>query len=183
MRAHQDQRRAAGLAPGLLESALYGIQIVAIANRLRVPTIGIKSFADVFAEAQIGGRGQRNTIVVIQINQFSQLQMSRHTGGFRSDAFHDVAVADDGISEMVDDLEPGTVIARRQIRFSDCHADAVAETLSERSSGDFYTGSELAFRMPGRQASPLTELLDLIERQIVTGKMKHAIEQHGPVPR
>src|SRR5688572_20129245 len=108
--------------------------------------------------------------------------MPRHAGGFRGDAFHDVAIADDGICEMVDDLEARTVISRRQICFGDCHAHAITEPLSERSGGDFYSGSQFAFRMTRREAAPLAKLLDLIERQIVTGKMKHAIEQHGAVP-
>src|SRR5688500_3660894 len=109
--------------------------------------------------------------------------MARHAGGFRGNALHQVAVADDAVSKMVDDLEARTVISRRQICFGDRHAHAITEPLSERSRGDFYSWSQFAFRMSRREAAPLAKLLDLIERQIVTGKMKHAIEQHGAVSR
>ena len=39
----------------------------------------------------------------------------------------------------------------------------------------------LAFGVTGRSAAPLAKTFDLIERHIVTGKMKHAIEQHRAV--
>src|ERR1051325_3021033 len=75
-------------------------------------------------------------------------------------------------------LKARPIIARRQVSFRDGHADAVAETLPERSSGYFDARCELTFRMAGGETSPLSKLFDLLERQIVTGKMKHTVKQH-----
>src|SRR5918997_6939336 len=101
--------------------------------------------------------------------------MSRHAGGFRGNALHQVAVADDSISKMVDDLESGPIVARGEIRFCDGHSHAITEALTERPGGHFHSGSQFAFRMAGREAFPLAKMSDLVKRQIITGKMMHDI--------
>ena len=42
-------------------------------------------------------------IVVVQTDQLAELQMAGERGGFRRDAFHQVAVADDRVGEVIDD--------------------------------------------------------------------------------
>src|SRR5439155_272518 len=72
--------------------------------------------------------------------------------------------------------------ARSALGLRDGHANPIAETLTERSRGGFHSGCELTLRMAWRQASPLAELFDLIERDIVAGKIKHAVKQHRAMP-
>jgi hypothetical protein len=77
---------------------------------------------------------------------------------------------------MIDDLEVRPVVARRQVRLGDRHADAVAEALSERSGGGFHAGSHAAFGVAGSAALPLAKPLDLVERHSVAGEMEHAVD-------
>ena len=78
---------------------------------------------------------------------------------------------------------PGPVVSRGEPGFRHRHAHAVAETLAERTSSDFHARRVAAFRVTGRLAAPLAEPLQLVERQIVTGQMQQAVQQHRTVPR
>src|SRR5919106_5806574 len=107
--------------------------------------------------------------------------MPGKTGRFRGHAFHQVTVADNGISEVVDDLEPRPVVARRQMSLGDRHADTVAEALTQGTGGRFHAWRHLTFGMAGGAASPLAKLLDLFERDVIAGKIEHAVKQHRSV--
>src|SRR5882724_3812183 len=96
---------------------------------------------------------------------------------FRGHAFHQVAVANDRISKVIDDVEPRAIVARCQMSFGDRHADAVAETLTERTGCCLHAGRVAALGMAGRPTAPLAKLLDLVEWHIVAGKMEHAVKQ------
>src|SRR6185503_21071089 len=98
--------------------------------------------------------------------------MARQGGGLRSYSFHEVAVAGDGVGSMVNYLESWAVVACGELRFGDCHADGVCEALSERSGGDFYPGSMPTFGMPWRLATPLAELLEVAQREVIAGQVQ-----------
>src|SRR5207245_9273407 len=100
--------------------------------------------------------------------------MARQAGGFRGDAFHQITVTHDPISKVTDHLESQAVVARGEIPLRAGHADPVAETLTERSRGGVHCGCELRLRMAWRQASPLAELVDMIEADIEDGTIQHA---------
>src|SRR5512141_489101 len=82
---------------------------------------------------------------------------------------------------MIDDGMVGTVEDRRQLRFGDCHSNRVPEALSERACRGFDTRSVAVFGVAGRSALPLTKLLDIVEREIVSREIKHAVQQHRRV--
>ena len=180
--AHQNKRRSCGFGARSAQRAVERFEVIAILDCLRVPAISLEPLRAVFRESQIRGGSERNVVVVVQIDQFAQFQMARQAGGFRGDALHQITVAHDPISKVTDHLESRAVVARGEIGLRDGHADPVAETLTERSRGGFHSGCELTLRMAWRQASPLAELFDLIERDIVAGKIKHAVKQHRAMP-
>src|SRR5919109_402978 len=137
-----------------------------------MPAIGLEALGAILRESQISGSSKRNVVVVIDINQFAQFEMARETRGFRGDAFHQIAVANDSISKVIDDFEPRAVVTRRQVGLSDRHADAVAETLAERPRGCFHSRCKLALGMSRGAASPLAKLFDVVKGNIVNGQMK-----------
>src|SRR4029453_6495780 len=93
--------------------------------------------------------------------------MAGETGGFSGDAFHQVAIADDSIREVIDDRESRPGVARRQMRLGDGHTDSVAEALTQRSRRRLNSRSQTTLGMAGGAAVPLAELLDLFEEQLV----------------
>ena len=58
------------------------------------------------------------------------------------------------------------------------HADGVGEALPQRSGGDFDAGRVAALGVAGREAAPLPELLDVVQRQVVTGQVQQRVQQH-----
>src|SRR5687768_8283187 len=79
---------------------------------------------------------------------------------------------------MSGDREIFFVESRCKELVGDAHADAIREALPERASRYFNTWREAALRMSRGLASPLTKLLEIIERNIIACEMQHAVEQH-----
>src|SRR5690349_6541758 len=92
------------------------------------------------------------------------------------DALHQIAIAYDRVSEMIDDIETLAVVTRRQMRLCHRHSDAVTEALAERSGGHLDAGRESALGVTGSDTAPLAKLLDLFERKIVTGRIEQAVQ-------
>src|SRR5262245_60366256 len=181
MSAHQNQRRPRGFIPRRTQYLVNRLQVGTVFDILSVPAIGLEPFCATFRESEIRRSRQGNVIVVIEINEVAQLQMAGDAGGLGGYAFHQVTVADDSIGKVIDDLESRLVVAGGQIGFGDGHPDPAAKTLTERSCGSLYSRSYAALGMAGCPALPLPETLNFLQRQIVTCKMEHAIDQHGGV--
>src|SRR5688572_12374225 len=98
--------------------------------------------------------------------------MPGQRGRLRGNAFHEVAVADDCVRGVVDDFEAGAVIARGELRFGDRHAHSIGEALPQRTGRDLNARSMTALRMSRCPAPPLPELLDVVEREVVTGQVQ-----------
>ena len=96
------------------------------------------------------------------------------------DALHHVAVAADREDVVVADL--GTE-AGAEVRLGDRHADAVPESLSERSGRDLDARRQNVFWVSRRFGMKLTKPLYLIERKVVTGEMQQAVQQHRSMTR
>src|SRR6202041_3184653 len=107
--------------------------------------------------------------------------MPRQRCRLLGDAFHQVAVAAQGIGVMIDDRVSGTVVTRREPRLRDGESDAVGEALTQRSRGHFYAGGIQPLGMTWSLAAPLSEALDFIQREIVSGKKQQAVQKHGTV--
>src|ERR1044071_3674558 len=146
-----------------------------------MPAVSLETLRAIFGEAQIGGTGKRNPVVVVEVDQLPQFQVAGETRRFRGNTFHQVAVADDGVSKVIDDLESRPIVARRQMSFGHRQADAIAEPLAQRPCGGFHAGRQLAFRMTWSEAAPLAKLFKLLEGKVVSSQKKHAVEQHGAV--
>ncbi len=183
MRAHENQRRTHRFGAGSAQRLVDRNEVVAVVHRLRVPAVCFEASSAILGEGDAGAGRKRDAIVVVQIDQFAELQMAGQRGGLRRDALHEVAVTHDRIREMIDDLESRAVVTGSEARLGDRHAHAVAESLPERSGRDLDAGCETALRVTGRDASPLAELPDLLERNVVAGHVEQAVEQHRSVSR
>src|SRR6476646_1674717 len=65
--------------------------------------------------------------------------------------------------------------------FGDCHADAVAKALAERTGGGFHARRELALGVTRSATAPLAKLFNLLKGKVVSRQKKHAVQQHGAV--
>src|SRR6266480_4995180 len=144
---------------------------------LYVPTVGLESSSGVIAESESGVAFDGDVIVVIETDQLAEPGVSRERSGLVRDALHHVSIAGDEIHVMVDDLLLA-IEHRAHVRFGYGHADCIAHSLAERASGGLNAGGIAVFWMSGRLALPLTELLQIIESEIVAREIEHAVQQH-----
>ena len=98
-----------------------------------------------------------------------------------ADPFLHTAVATDGVDVVIHDGTVGLIIGRGQMRLGQRHADSRGIALPQRPGGGLHARCDPVLGMAGGEAAELAELLELIQRQIVAGQMKQAVDQHGAV--
>src|SRR5205814_9950115 len=104
----------------------------------------------------------------------AESRMAGERGGFGADAFFEIAVGADCVDVMIDGLECIFSIETRghQLR-RPTHADAVCESLSERTGRHFDSGGVSVLRMSGGLRSPLTKISDLVDGHVgIAGQMQ-----------
>ena len=174
-----ENERGTGIGFGGFEGEVNGFDIVAIGENLGVPAVGVETGGAVLGEGEGGVAFDGDVVVVVEVDEFAEAEVPGEGGGFGGDAFHEVAVGDDGVSIMVNEGVIGLVEPGCEVGFSYRHADAVGKALPERAGGHFDAGGEAVFGVAGGDTAPLAEVLDLFEGEVVTGEVEEGIEEHG----
>ena len=182
VRAYEDERRPRDLSPRGAERRVERVEVVAVGDADRLPSVGFEAFRATFGEGDLGRGRKRDRVVVVETDQLAELQVPGKGSDLCRHAFHQITVADDGPGMVIDDVVTLAVVLRREVRLGDGHADGSGETLTERAGGHFHAGCAAALRMPRRLAAPLAELLEVIEREVIAGDVQQAIEQRRAVP-
>ena len=154
------------------------VSIVAINATHNVPAVGFETCCGVVGEPAFNVTVDRDTVVVIERNQFAQLQGSCQGAHFVRNAFHHAAVAHERVGEVVYDVVTRTVELRRQRLLSNRHTHSVSNTLTQRAGGGFYASGVTHFRVTWSFRVQLTEVFQLFNWQIVAGEVQQAIDQH-----
>ena len=146
-----------------------------------VPAVGFETCSGVVSEPALNVTVDGDTVVVIERNQFTQLQGTCQGAHFVRNAFHHAAIAHERIGEVVNDVVTRTVELRRQGLLSNRHTHSVCNTLTQRAGGGFYASGVAHFRVTWSFGVQLTEVFQLFDRQIVAGEVQQAIDQHRAV--
>ena len=80
------------------------------------------------------------------------------------DSLHHAAVARQRVDIVVEQVEPGPVVGRREPALGDRHADAGGDPLAERAGGGLDAGCPAVLGVAGAGAVELAEALDGVER-------------------
>ena len=94
-------------------------------------------------------------------------------------AFHHVAIAGDHVCIVVDNREVFLIEAFGQHGFGNSHAYGIAATLTQRAGRGFDAGRVAVLGVAGCFAVELTEVFEVVHRDIVAGKMKKAVKEHA----
>ncbi len=94
------------------------------------------------------------------------------------DAFHHAAVAHKGVGEVVNNVVARTVKLRRKGLLSNRHTHSIGNTLAQRTGRGFHTGGVTHFRVARGFRVQLTEVFQLVDRQVIAGEVQQAIDQH-----
>ncbi len=180
--ADRNERRSTGIVNGTLDCGGDAVEVEGpVLHTLHLPVIGAETSQHVLAEGKRCGAVKRDVIVVVEADQLSQPQMSCQRGRLGADPLHHVAVAAEHEGPVIHNLVAGLVVAIGQMAFRHRHPHPVPESLSQGSGGDLDTRGQAPLRMTRGARSPLAELLQFFERQVVAGQMQKGVEQHRPV--
>src|SRR2546423_2659498 len=142
-----------------------------------MPAVRCESRSSIIAESECGVAFDRDVIVVVKTNQPAEPGVTGEGRRFVGHPFHHVAIAGDEIRVMVENLLLA-IEDRGHVRLADRHANRVSDSLPERAGSGFDAGCVTVLRMTWRLALPLPELFKVVEGQLVTSEIQHAVEEH-----
>ncbi len=154
--AQHDHARAGGLGHRLAEPGLERVEVVGHLTQLHdVPAVGLEPLGHVVGVRELGGSVDGDVVVVVDVGEAAQPEVTGDRRRLVADALLEVAVAAEHERVVVDDLlaEPGA-----QVRLGETDADAVGEALTERTGGDLDTGHVRVLGVTGRLRAPLAEV-------------------------
>ena len=92
-------------------SDVFGV--VSVRHGASMPAVSFEPLTDILGEIDLGGARQRDVILVVKINEFAQLEVSRQRRGFLRDALHQIAVTANRVGVVVHDFVAGPIITGR----------------------------------------------------------------------
>jgi len=119
--------------------------------------------------------------ISIERDELAQTKRTRQRACLVRDAFHHAAVAHEAIRLVVDDLVAGLVEFGREQPLRDRHADRIGDALAKGARGGFDPRGDAHFRVPRGLRMQLAKMLQLPDRQRVTGQVKQRIDEHRAV--
>ena len=143
--------------------------------------IGFKTLLGVVVEPPLHIAVNGNPVVVVEGDEFIQPPDTCERTHFVADAFHHAAVAQEAVRTVVDHGETVAVKFRGEQLFSQGHTDGVGNALPQGARRRFHARRHAHFGMTGGFASHLTEVLQIVERQIVAGEVQQGVLQHRAV--
>jgi len=97
-----------------------------------------------------------------------------------TDALHQTSVASNHVGEMIDQIISMTRVSEALRKR---HADRSRDALAERTGRRFDTRRMTVFRMTRRFRTPLSERLELLNRNVaVARQIQQCVKQHRAVP-
>ena len=166
---NDDQRRALGLLLRRPDGLVEQRQVVGVADAHDVPVVRHEARRHVVAEGQPRVALDGDVIIIINPDEVAEPQVAGERRGLLRHAFHQAAVAGDGVDAVIDDLVTWAVKVRCQPSLGYRHADGIRHALAERPCGGLDAGRQAVLGVAGRLRLPLAEPLDLFERQVVAG--------------
>ena len=94
-------------------------------------------------------------------------------------AFHHTTVAHEDVSVVVNDVQAVFIKFGSQDFFGQSHTHCVGNTLSQWAGRGFHAVGVAVFRMAGGFTVQLTEVFQIINRNVVAGQVQQAIKNHG----
>ena len=104
MRVDDDQRRTRHFALRRADGDVDQIQIIYVADVQHIPVPAAEARSHVIGECQRGAAFDGDVIVVVKPDQVRQAEMPGDRSGFVADAFHQVAIAAEGVDAIVEKI-------------------------------------------------------------------------------
>ena len=177
VRPSEHQRRAVLNTHRSRHGLLDGNPIVAV-DAERVPSVRVEAGGDILAEREVRRPVDRDLIVVVDVDELAERQMTRQRGCFGRHTLHQITVAHEPVDVVVDEIRAED---RSQVRLGDRHTDAGPESLPKGTGRELDPELRVPLGMACRRRSPLAEVPEIVHREGKTGEMKQRVQEHRPV--
>src|SRR5215472_10429684 len=105
------------------------LAVIGIADAYDIPTVRHESGLNIFRERNARVAFDGDVVVVVNPAEIIESEMSGKGGGFRCNAFHEAAVAADGVDVVVENLKAWPIVMTREPFLGNCHSNACCRAL------------------------------------------------------
>ena len=137
-----------------------------------MPLVGFETPAGILGESQIGASFNGDPVVVVQVDQVSQPEVTSERCSLRGDALHQVAIGHYRIDVIVKERKVRGIEARCKMPLGNGHTDPISEPLPERAGGRLDARRVAVFRVTRRFAFPLPEVFQFFERKVISSQVE-----------
>ena len=180
-RAADNQGRFVLHALRFLNRFFHRLRIVAVDLVHHVPVVGLEAFCRVVGEPALGFPVDGDAVVIVEANQLAEPQGARQGADLMGNPLHQAAVTHKHVGVVIDNLVVRLVELCRQRTLGNRQPDRICQPLTERPGGGFHARRIANLRVPRGFGVQLAEVFQLLKRQIVTGQVQQAVEQHRGV--
>ncbi len=167
-----------GLGDGVIDSD----HIVAVNATDHIPAVTFKAFTGIVRKPGFDLAVDGDAVIIIQNDEFGQLQRAGQRTYLVGDAFHETAIANESIGVMVDNFMFGFVKFGSQQLFCQRKTHGIGQPLPQRAGGCFYACGDAHLGMSRCFGMQLAELTQLVQRQVIAGQVQQGVKQHGTMP-
>lgn len=107
--------------------------------------------------------------------------MAGSGGSLRGDTLHGASITKEHVGVVGEKVIARLVEVGSGVRLSNSHTNGVGETLTKRTGGDLNTRGVVSLRVARRDAVNLTELLQVVDANLVAEQMQESILEHATV--
>ena len=170
--AHHHQRGPVRFRARARQRRVQRGQVGAAVHPAHVPPVCAEALSVVGGARQIGPAIDGDPVVVEHPDQLAQALVAGELGRLVRDPLHQVAVGAERPGVVVHNRVPGPVEAVRQPPLGERHPHRIGHPLAEGTGGGLHARRVPELRVARRHRSPLPEVPDLLQRQIVAGQVQ-----------
>ena len=176
-----DHRGLIGVGAGGFDRSADGVGIVTVNRRNHLPAIGFETLGRIVGEPAFHFTINGNAVVVVKTDQLAQPQGAGQRSHFVGDTFHQAAVAQESVGVVINDVVAGTVELRRQGFLCQGKTHGIGETLPQGAGGGLNARGVAVFRVARCFGVQLTEVLQVVNGNVIPAQVQQRILQHGAV--
>lgn len=105
----------------------------------------------------------------------ARLDVPSKGAGLRGNTLLQATISEEDVGVVVDQVEVVLVEDTSQVGLGDSETDGVGDTLSKGTGGDLDSVSDVNLRMTGGSGTELSESLQVIEGEVVSGEVEHDV--------
>ena len=146
-----------------------------------MPAVGLETLWRIVGEPPLNFAVDGYPVVVIDRNQFAQPERAGQRTGLVGNALHQTAIAQKDPGMVVDDVVAIAIELGSEGFLCQRHPHGIRDALPQRPGRGFNAGGIAIFRVAGRLAMELPELLQVFNGKFIPSEMQEGVDQHRAV--